>query len=132
MTYEEAIKTLVEESCYECAYGTEGAALCEIDCSLKDASKLAIEALKKLAHYEDLDEQGRLTEAPCKVGDTVYFLDRGKIKQGEVFEISIHSDGILLHTGTQFCLEVEQMFLTKAEAEVKLAELKGGEQHGNV
>ena len=28
--------------------------------------------IKKLAHYEDLEEQGRLIELPCKVGDTVY------------------------------------------------------------
>lgn len=27
----------------------------------------------KLAHYEDLEESGRLVELPCKVGDTVYF-----------------------------------------------------------
>ena len=30
------------------------------------------EAIKKLAHYEDLEEQGKLIELPCKVGDTVY------------------------------------------------------------
>lgn len=28
--------------------------------------------LKKLAGYEDLEEQGRLVKLPCKVGDTVY------------------------------------------------------------
>jgi hypothetical protein len=26
----------------------------------------------KLAHYEDLEEQGRLIELPCKVGDKLY------------------------------------------------------------
>ena len=26
----------------------------------------------KLQHYEDLEEQGRLIELPCKIGDTVY------------------------------------------------------------
>lgn len=59
---------------------------------------------------------------PCKVGDTIYWIDNGKIKQSEVFEISIHSDGILVHTGIQFCLEVEQVFLTREEAEKALAE----------
>ena len=29
-------------------------------------------ALEKLDHYEDLEEQGRLIELPCKIGDTVY------------------------------------------------------------
>lgn len=52
---------------------------------------------------------------PCKVGDVVYWLDNGKIKSDEVFEISIHSDGILIHTGIQFCLE--QVYLTREEAE---------------
>lgn len=59
---------------------------------------------------------------PCNVGDTVYWLDNEKVKQGEVFEISIHSDGILVHTGIQFCLEVEDVFLTPEEAEKALAE----------
>lgn len=30
------------------------------------------DALKKLADYEDLEEQGRLVKLPCKVGDVVY------------------------------------------------------------
>ena len=30
------------------------------------------EAMEKLARYEDAEEQGRLVELPCAVGDTVY------------------------------------------------------------
>ena len=30
------------------------------------------EAIDKLAHYEDMEEQGRLIELPCKVGEKVY------------------------------------------------------------
>ena len=30
------------------------------------------EAVEKLARYEDLEQDGRLLELPCKVGDTVY------------------------------------------------------------
>lgn len=30
------------------------------------------EVLKKLAEYEDLEEQGKLLKLPCAVGDTVY------------------------------------------------------------
>ena len=33
--------------------------------------------LKKLADYEDLEEQGLLVRLPCKVGDTVYRVDAG-------------------------------------------------------
>lgn len=31
-------------------------------------------AYKKLAEYEDLEEQGLLLRLPCKVGDTVWFI----------------------------------------------------------
>ena len=34
--------------------------------------------LKKLANYEDLEEQGRLIKLPCKVGDTVWDNDCGR------------------------------------------------------
>ena len=33
-----------------------------------------ISAAEKLARYEDLEEQGRLIELPCKIGDTVWLL----------------------------------------------------------
>lgn len=36
------------------------------------------DALKKLADYEDLEEQGRLIKLPCKVGDTVWDNDYGR------------------------------------------------------
>ena len=64
---------------------------------------------------------------PCKVGDVIFWLDDTEIKQGEVFEISIHSDGILLHTGTQFCLNDTSIFLTREEAEKALAKMQGVE-----
>lgn len=31
--------------------------------------------LRKLAEYEDLEEQGKLPRLPCKVGDTVYVIN---------------------------------------------------------
>ena len=65
---------------------------------------------------------------PCKVGDTVYWLDNGAIKDGAVFEISIHSDGILLHTGTRFSLEVEEVFLAREEVEQALKEAQDDKQ----
>ena len=61
---------------------------------------------------------------PCKVGDKVYWVDNGKIKCEEVFEISIHIDGILIHTGIQFCLKPDAVFLTKEEAEQALVNYK--------
>ena len=38
---------------------------------------------RKLAEYEDAEEQGRLVVLPCKVGDTVYFTDVADCKSGE-------------------------------------------------
>lgn len=41
-----------------------------IDCA-EEHEQLA-EWLEELKHYKDLEEQGRLIELPCKIGDTVY------------------------------------------------------------
>lgn len=45
----------------------------KIDCTQcgKEHRHLA-EWLKELQKYKDLEEQGRLIELPCKIGDTVY------------------------------------------------------------
>jgi len=44
----------------------------DIPCEISDAAKR--EVLKRLAAYEDAEEQGRLLVLPCKVGDPVYYL----------------------------------------------------------
>lgn len=96
-----------------------------------------IELLQDNSYLDVLNEEHWLEAAeqllsngvivlPCKVGDTVYWLDDGNIKNGEVFEISIHSDGIMLHTGTRFCLKEEEIFLACEQAEKALAERKKG------
>lgn len=41
-------------------------------CQLDEGVKLLDAAFEKLTKYEDLEEQGRLIELPCKVGDIVY------------------------------------------------------------
>lgn len=35
-------------------------------------------AIQRLAEYEDMEEQGLLVRLPCKVGDTVWTINRGK------------------------------------------------------
>ena len=49
------------------------------------------EAYYKLQRYEDLEEQGRLIELPCKIGDTVYghfqCYDSKKIRECKVIGI---------------------------------------------
>lgn len=97
-------------------------------------------AMEKLADYEDAEEQGRLINLPCKVGDTVY------VKMASYCDIQYAEAEVrdFTHfTSCGFCVVItskhfdkqnipfsefgKTVFLTKAEAEAKLKELKGGE-----
>lgn len=99
----------------------------------------------KLKDYENLEEQDRLVKLPCKVGDTVYVngvLGCGEAERYKVIRVDYHST---LGTGKkEFYIEAllctdpdssigfydkqfdKTVFLTKAEAEAKLKELRGG------
>lgn len=86
--------------------------------------------LEKLAHFEDLQEAGRLVELPCKVGDTVQEVDKplGIIAEWRVTEFVIHEDVVFAENPYlgEYC-DIEEfgktVFLTREEAE---AALKGG------
>lgn len=59
------------------------------------------EVLDRLRFYEDLEEQGRLIELPCKVGDMVYNLiplrnGKNEIKEDVIDKIIINKDGVFL------------------------------------
>lgn len=106
--------------------------------------------LKKLADYEDLEEQGRLIKLPCKVGDVVYaYCNEFGILEYEVdsividkhitYQCSAYSEPI--GDCPSECLdEIEldisdfgkTVFLTKSKAEANLKELRGEEnESGN-
>lgn len=107
--------------------------------TIEDGVKL----LKKLADYEDLEEQGRLIKLPCKVGDVVYaYCNEFGILEYEVdsividkhitYQCSAYSEPI--GDCPSECLdEIEPdisdfgktVFLTKSKAEAKLKELRG-------
>ena len=75
--------------------------------------------LEKLAHYEDLEEAGRLIELPCKLYEEVWVSH----KQFATFKTSFERKSTIVDW-------MEQGYVighTKAEAEAKLAELKGGD-----
>ena len=77
---------------------------------------------EKLCEYEDLEEQGRLVKLPCKVGDTVYKVDRvsEKIKQHKVIGFG---DEQVAFDNYKYCflsLFCKTVFLTKEEAEAEL------------
>ena len=101
---------------------------------------------KKLAAYEDAEEQGLLIRLPCKVGDTVYaflstcnYFTECQINKIELKPTLYGNTCYFLepigHRGCLYrCFENEfgkTIFLKKEEAEVKLKELKGGENENN-
>ena len=101
-----------------------------------------ISASYKLAHYEDLEEQGRLIILPCAVGDTVYEVQEIRKRIQEYTVICIHyshssiligweiKDGNGIYSnlnGFEASAIGKTVFLTKEEAEEKLKE-RGGQE----
>lgn len=108
------------------------------------------DCINKLGHYEDLEEQGRLIELPCAVGDTVYLISSQYSEcskyqerfndyncQGCENECDSHKE-YFIHVNENMSAEWivramrlnrfgEDVFLTKEEAEAKLAEMRGVE-----
>lgn len=117
-------------------------------------------AIEKLQYYEDLAEQGRLIELPCKVGDIVYTIsprylncDDDNIEECNDYDSFVYLKtwcqkycpngysgvgvienlvtGYIMHKGDELRIitskagyrEVDEIFLTKEEAEKKLEEL---------
>lgn len=112
--------------------------------------------LKKLADYEDLEEQGRMIIFPCNKGDKIYEFYREcvecRLEAGETPEDIISMRRVryfgydgdetyiyasqalpvrLFNNDEPFCIPVSEIgktvFLSYEEAEAKLKELRGGE-----
>lgn len=85
---------------------------------------------RKLAEYEDLEEQGKLLKLPCAVGDTVYTACSWGIESGVVGSVEIISDRIFVNNiHGQMIGEAGNIFLTKSAAEQALKEMEG--KNGN-
>lgn len=103
------------------------------------------QAFKKLATYEDLEEQGVLVRLPCKVGDTVWELclcddgnyrifpmivktisEYGTLKQvkKDITIWNIYAESDYTYMYKSFADFGKTVFSTKEEAEKKLEELK--------
>ena len=109
----------------------------DITCRPSEAQKI-LKLAEKLKHYEDLEEQGRLIELPCKIGDTVYVVEdwgyRKELKEREVGVIALKG---INDFSKEFWEDVyggilgnfsdigKTIFLTKVEAEATLKELRG-------
>ena len=84
---------------------------------------------RRLAEYEEAEEQGLLLRLPCKVGDTVYYIDDYYVYADKVNSIEIRKE----NGKYIFCIAYmdykeedfgKTVFLTKEEAEQKLAEMR--------
>lgn len=102
------------------------------------------EIYERLAELEDMIEQGLLVKLPCKVGDTIYmpwqYQGQSDIAELTVSDIRIAPSTIFTNLesdDTTFLWKYnfgmfnfnelgKIVFLTKAEAEARLAELRGG------
>lgn len=83
-----------------------------------------------LNHYKKLEEQGRLIELPCKVGDAVYEIFDGEICEYKSHEITFDS------YNKRFCYDSldinlddigKNIFITREEAEQALKESEKSE-----
>ena len=106
-------------------------------------TKMALEELKS---YREAEEQGLLLRLPCKVGDTVWYIDNYGLFEPTITRGIVY--GYLWYRTCGFALDVvwdkpimehfsyrrkempfssigKDVFLTKEEAERKLQEMKG-------
>lgn len=120
---------------------------------LDDNCSLILEACKKLAEYEQLEEQGLLVRLPCKVGDDVYIIPspsvyglniiNGYEKLNKIYHQ--HVGTIVITAGHWYATSREEYgvynekvlndialgttwFLTSEEAEKKLEEMENGKK----
>lgn len=88
--------------------------------------------LQKLTEYEDLEEQGLLLRLPCRVGTIVYVLQSDRIIKVIITRYDCFKDGSIWFCFNHGCGKSiaefgKTVFLTREKAEVKLKELRGGE-----
>ena len=86
----------------------------------------ALEMINKLVHYEDLEDDGRLIELPCKVGDTVWYITCGKVYKGKCHAICLQPN-LQIHLydfdGDNATYPASRVFLTQEEAEQVLKQM---------
>ena len=102
---------------------------------LDEQSRKEVEVLERLAHYEDLEEAGRLIELPCAIGDITYWIGTEDEDGNEglcvmesepVRGILCTKDGFYVEIDTRTFSKVgsSDCLLTRAEAEEMLERIK--------
>lgn len=120
---------------------------------LDDRCSLMLDACKKLAEYEQFEEQGLLVRLPVKIGDDIYkipskanhdlnvlngYKANNRVYHQKVYSIVFSQSGWFvqcdkdsIHTPNVICVDVEYgktWFLTREEAEKKLEEMENGKK----
>lgn len=99
---------------------------------IKDKNKLK-DAMKKLANYEDLEEQGLISKPSCRVGDAYYWIGEDEDNEDElciykekIKHIALKEDGWYASADDYnlYKIGTEDCFLTRTEAEKALAEME--------
>ena len=91
-----------------------------------------IDALNRLAEYEDAEEQGLLLRLPCKVGDTIYRCGDPikKIYEWQIAYVEAYEDEtVFVDDSDNTFVEADigkTVFLTREEAEKALEARKNG------
>lgn len=85
-----------------------------------ERSKKEKEVIERLAHYEDLESQGKLIELPCAVGTMVYCIHQTPHMKPII--ICTNADAFMLVLCTIEGRFRKTVFLTKEEAEAALKE----------
>lgn len=114
ITYNEKRELECGEYCDSCS---QGAGNC----------KTVENMIKKLATYEDLEEQGLLVRLPCPIGTTVWDIYGTGIRKNVVSGIEYGKDGrwFLWANEDEWLGELNVVvFLTREEAEKKLEKLR--------
>ena len=86
---------------------------------------------EKLAHYEDLEEQGKLIKLPCKIGDTVWDIKWwDDTTETRVIDGKTYFRRVMKHKVTKSKFKLfdydnfgKTVFLTRKEAEAALKEV---------
>lgn len=91
-----------------------------------------VEAIQKLGRLEDLEEQEKLLQLPCNIGDWVWVVKSyGFIDCHKVSSIEIEESGVYLKSSKLFG-KIEDfgrtIFYAKEEAEAALKKMNGMEE----
>lgn len=103
--------------------------------NIKEIDRLYSEQAKELMEYRKAEKEGLLLRLPCRIGETIYWINNwrrtyGDLKIDTEKAVGYRFDGekMLIYLGVgKTGIFKETVFLTKSEAEAKLKELEGEE-----